>query len=141
SAPAGRAGDRRHARAAGLRRLRRRHRRARSGTPCREPGSHRRRRRVRRRLPRRPERGRRTDCGSAPRLGPRRRPALREGLMIAHVQTADGLAVVDLDEEAVLELDPSGAIETTTAPTPPLPRVVAAAETGATIVALVGTKP
>lgn len=61
--------------------------------------------------------------------------------MIAHVQTADGLAVVDLDEEAVLQLDPSGAIEAAVAPTVSLPRVVAAAEAGSTIVAVVDTKP
>jgi photosystem II stability/assembly factor-like uncharacterized protein len=61
--------------------------------------------------------------------------------VIAHVQTAEGLAVVDLDEEAVLELDPGGAIETVPSPTLSLPRVVAAAEAGSTIVAVVDTKP
>lgn len=61
--------------------------------------------------------------------------------MIAHVQTVDGLAVVDLEEEAVLELDPSREIEPCQAPPVPLPRVVAAAATGSTVVAVVGTKP
>ena len=61
--------------------------------------------------------------------------------MIAHVQTADGLAVVDLEDESVLELDSGGAIER--APEPPLslPRVVAAAAAGSTIVAVVHAKP
>jgi photosystem II stability/assembly factor-like uncharacterized protein len=61
--------------------------------------------------------------------------------VIAHVQTTDGLAVVDLEEETVVELDPSGAIETAAVPTLSLPRVVAAAESGSTIVAVVDTKP
>ena len=61
--------------------------------------------------------------------------------MIAHVQTADGLAVVDLEEEAVVELDPGGAIEVGAAPVLSLPRVRAAAAVGSTIVALVDTKP
>jgi hypothetical protein len=61
--------------------------------------------------------------------------------MIAHVQTADGLAVVDLEEETVLELDRGGEIEAATAPRLSLPRVVAAAEAGSTIVAVVDTKP
>lgn len=61
--------------------------------------------------------------------------------MIAHVQTADGLAVVDLDEELLVELDPARALAP--APQPPLslPRVIAAAESGPTVVAVVDTKP
>jgi hypothetical protein len=61
--------------------------------------------------------------------------------VIAHVQTADGLAVVDVEEETVLELDPSRTIEP--APQPPLslPRVVAAAAAGSTVVAVVDAKP
>ena len=61
--------------------------------------------------------------------------------MIAHVQTADGLAVVDLDEETVLELDAGGAIEAAPAPALSIPRVLAAAAAGSTIVAVVDTKP
>jgi photosystem II stability/assembly factor-like uncharacterized protein len=61
--------------------------------------------------------------------------------VIAHVQTTDGLAVVDLDEEVVIELDPAREIEAVPAPALSLPLVVAAAEAGSTIVAVVGTKP
>jgi hypothetical protein len=61
--------------------------------------------------------------------------------VIVHVQTADGLAVVDLDEEAVLELDPARTIESTPEPRVSLPRVVAAASEGSTIVAVVDAKP
>jgi hypothetical protein len=61
--------------------------------------------------------------------------------VIAHVQTADGLAVVDLDDDAVLELDSAGGFEPAPAPALSLPRVLAAAAAGSTIVALVDTKP
>jgi hypothetical protein len=61
--------------------------------------------------------------------------------MIAHVQTADGLAVVDLDEEVVLELDLGRRIELPVPPQVSLPRVVGAAAAGSTIVAVVDTKP
>ena len=62
--------------------------------------------------------------------------------MIAHVQTADGLAVVDLGEEAVLELDPTRSIESPPPqPSLSLPRVVAAAAAGSTVVAVVDAKP
>ena len=61
--------------------------------------------------------------------------------MIAHIQTTDGLAVVDLDEEVVIELDPARTIETVAGPALSLPLVVATAEAGSTIVAVVGTKP
>jgi hypothetical protein len=61
--------------------------------------------------------------------------------VIAHVQTADGLAVVDLEEEVVLELDPGRTIEAAPAPALSLPRVVAAAQAGSTIVAVVDTRP
>jgi photosystem II stability/assembly factor-like uncharacterized protein len=61
--------------------------------------------------------------------------------MIAHVQTTDGLAVVDLDEEVVIELDPARTIEAFAGPALSLPLVVATAEAGSTIVAVVGTKP
>jgi photosystem II stability/assembly factor-like uncharacterized protein len=61
--------------------------------------------------------------------------------MIAHVQTTDGLAVVDLDEEVVIELDPARTIEAVPGPALSLPLVVASAAAGSTIVAVVGTKP
>jgi hypothetical protein len=61
--------------------------------------------------------------------------------VIAHVQTADGLAVVDLDEETVLELDPSRTLEREPEPSVSLPRVVAAAAVGSTVVAVVDAKP
>jgi photosystem II stability/assembly factor-like uncharacterized protein len=61
--------------------------------------------------------------------------------VIAHVQTADGLAVVDLEEETVLELDADGTIEPTPQPSVSLPRVVAAAAAGSTVVAVVDAKP
>ena len=61
--------------------------------------------------------------------------------MIAHVQTVDGVAVVDLEEEVVLELDPGASLDVPAAPALSLPRVVAAAASGSTIVAVVDTKP
>ena len=61
--------------------------------------------------------------------------------MIAHVQTVDGLAVVDLDDETVLELDPVRELEPAPVPPVSLPRVVAAAAAGSTIVAVVDAKP
>ena len=61
--------------------------------------------------------------------------------MIAHVQTTHGLAVVDLDEEVVIELDPARTIEAVPGPALSLPLVVASAAAGSTIVAVVGTKP
>ena len=65
----------------------------------------------------------------------------RAGPLIAHVQTADGLAVVDLEEEVVLELDPGGDRGGSPPPELSLPLVVAAARVGSTIVAVVDTKP
>ena len=61
--------------------------------------------------------------------------------MIAHVQTADGLAVVDLEDETVLELDPARTIEPAERPPVSLPRVVDAAAAGSTVIAVVDTKP
>ena len=61
--------------------------------------------------------------------------------MIVHVQTADGLAVVDLDDETVLELDPARTIERAPEPAVSLPRVVDAAAEGSTVVAVVDAKP
>jgi hypothetical protein len=61
--------------------------------------------------------------------------------VIAHVQTADGLAVVDLEEEVVLELDPSRTVERLPAAAVSLPRLIAAAQAGSTVVAVIDTKP
>ncbi len=61
--------------------------------------------------------------------------------MIAHVQTADGLAVVDLDDETLVELDPGRTIDAPEEPALSLPLVVAAASAGSTTVAVVATKP
>ena len=61
--------------------------------------------------------------------------------MIAHVQTVDGLALVDLDEETVIALDDTGRMEPPPAPTLSLPRVIAAAAEGSTVVAVVDTTP
>lgn len=61
--------------------------------------------------------------------------------MIAHVQTADGLAVVDLEDETVLELDPARTIEPPERPQVSLPRVVDAAAAGSTVIAVVDAKP
>ena len=61
--------------------------------------------------------------------------------MIAHVQTADGLVVVDLEDETVLELDPARTIEPAERPPVSLPRVVDAAAAGSTVIAVVDAKP
>jgi len=61
--------------------------------------------------------------------------------VIAHVQTADGLAVVDLEDETVLELDPARTIEPAERPSVSLPRVVDAAAAGSTVIAVVNAKP
>jgi hypothetical protein len=61
--------------------------------------------------------------------------------VIAHVQTTDGLAVVDLEDETVLELDPGRTIESAGRPSVSLPRVVDAAAAGSTVIAVVDAKP
>ena len=61
--------------------------------------------------------------------------------MIAHVRTADGVAVVDLDEESLVALEPSAPFEAPAQPAVELPLVVASAATGSTVVAVVDTKP
>jgi len=61
--------------------------------------------------------------------------------VIAHVQTADGLAVVDLEDETVLALDPGRTMEPAERPPVSLPRVVDAAAAGSTVIAVVDTKP
>ena len=61
--------------------------------------------------------------------------------MIAHVRTTDGVAIVDLDDESLVELDPSAGFEAPAQPAVELPLVVATAATGSTVVAVVDTKP
>jgi hypothetical protein len=61
--------------------------------------------------------------------------------VIAHVQTADGLAVVDLEDETVLEFDSARTIEPAERPSVSLPRVVDAAAAGSTVIAVVDAKP
>ena len=61
--------------------------------------------------------------------------------MIAHVLTADGLALVDLDDESVLGLEADGTLDVPPAPAVSLPLLVAAAAAGSTVVAVVDTKP
>ena len=61
--------------------------------------------------------------------------------MIAHVRTADGVAVVDLDEESLVALEPSAPFEAPAQPAVELPLVVASAAAGSTVVAVVDTKP
>ncbi len=61
--------------------------------------------------------------------------------MIAHVQTTDGLALVDLDDETVIALDDAGHFEAPVPPAVTLPRLIAAAGSGSTVVAVVDTKP
>ncbi len=61
--------------------------------------------------------------------------------MIAAVQTADGVVEIDLDEELVLGFE-EGRKLTQPPPVPvSLPLVLAAAESGSTVVAVVDTKP
>ena len=57
--------------------------------------------------------------------------------MIAAVQTADGVYRVDLDEQIVLGLEAGETIEPADPVRTPLPRVVAAARSGSTVVAVV----
>ena len=61
--------------------------------------------------------------------------------MIAHVRTADGVAVVDLDEESLVALEPAAPFEAPAQPAVELPLVVASAAAGSTVVAVVDTKP
>jgi hypothetical protein len=59
--------------------------------------------------------------------------------VIAAVRTADGVVLVDVDEDTIL--GPAELVPEEPAPAVPLPRVVAAAQTGATIVAIVERRP
>lgn len=57
------------------------------------------------------------------------------------MQTEDGVAVVDLDDELVLELDPYDSVELPPPVAVPLPLVLATAVSGSTIVCLVDARP
>ena len=59
--------------------------------------------------------------------------------MIAVVETVDGVVLVDVDEEVVL--GPGNEVPVSEAPSVSLPRVVASAQSGATIVAIVDRRP
>ena len=61
--------------------------------------------------------------------------------MNALVQTADGVFLVDLETEEALGLGPGAGIESPPPPAVSLPRVLAAAVAGSTVVALVDMKP
>jgi hypothetical protein len=61
--------------------------------------------------------------------------------MIASVKTADGVALVDLDEEGLVALEPDAPFESPPPPSLSLPRLIAAAATGSTVVAVVDAKP
>jgi hypothetical protein len=61
--------------------------------------------------------------------------------VIVRIQTVDGVAAVDLDEEVVLGLDADEALEPPPAVPLSLPRVIAAAAAGSTVVAVVDTRP
>jgi hypothetical protein len=61
--------------------------------------------------------------------------------VIASVKTADGVALVDLDDETLVALDPDAPFEPSPAPSVSLPRLVAAGSAGSTVVAVVDAKP
>jgi hypothetical protein len=61
--------------------------------------------------------------------------------MNALVQTADGLFVVDVEDEVVVVHDPDDHLELPPEPKLELPLVVAAAQTGATVLAVVDRRP
>jgi len=61
--------------------------------------------------------------------------------MRALVGTADGVFTVDLEEEVVLELDADATLTPVAPLSVELPRLVAAAASGSTVVAVVDTRP
>ena len=61
--------------------------------------------------------------------------------MIVRIQTVDGVAAIDLDEEVVLGLDADEALEPPAEVPLSLPRVIAAAAAGSTVIAVVDTRP
>jgi hypothetical protein len=61
--------------------------------------------------------------------------------VIASVKTTDGVALVDLDDETLVALEPDATFEPFPPPSLSLPRLVAAASAGSTVVAVVDAKP
>ncbi len=61
--------------------------------------------------------------------------------MIALVETDEGVVAVDLDDESVVAVDYGATIEPVEQPRVSLPRVLATAGSGSTVVALVDAKP
>jgi hypothetical protein len=61
--------------------------------------------------------------------------------VIVRVQTVDGVAAVDLEEEVVLGLEADERVELPAPISLPLPRVVTAAASGSTVVAVVDARP
>jgi hypothetical protein len=61
--------------------------------------------------------------------------------VIVSVKTADGVALVDLDDEGLVALEPDAPFEPSAPPAVSLPRLVVAAGAGSTIVAVVDAKP
>ena len=61
--------------------------------------------------------------------------------MIAQVETGDGVYTVDLDDEAIVAVESGARLEPAAAVLVSLPRVVAAAASGSTVVAAVDAKP
>jgi hypothetical protein len=57
------------------------------------------------------------------------------------VQTASGVTSVELEEEAVVNVDPYDSVEPAPGPAVNLPRVLQTAATGSTVVCLVNAKP
>ena len=61
--------------------------------------------------------------------------------MIARVETADGVYVVDLAAEAIVDFEAGASVERATPIEVPLPLVVAAASSGSTVMAVVDRRP
>ena len=61
--------------------------------------------------------------------------------MRAAVQTVDGTYTVDVAEETVVDFEPERTLGGSAAPSLPLPRVVAGAAVGSTVVAVVDRRP
>src|SRR5262249_60862945 len=69
------------------------------------------------------------------------RPALREAAVIARVQTQEGVVAVDLEDETVLEVAAYASVESQPEVPVPIPRVLATAASGSTVICLVDAKP
>jgi hypothetical protein len=61
--------------------------------------------------------------------------------LIAHVQTEEGVVAFDLDDESVLSVDTYGSVEPPPEVPVPIPRALATAASGSTVVCLVDAKP